>query len=183
VAYDAWIPNLQAYANFVAIGGSPYATSYPALVQNYLISSLCQAAQQNCVGANQQYASQAVCEAVLKTKNYGDYDEAWGDNVVCRTIHILLTKVRPEVCVNLYYVLSIVTMFATWWGLENAAVCIVWVNAMIADGCMHFITFKFLVITNELILTFRRLSGTLPARRPYRRRQMRGRGLQHPILR
>ena len=126
-AYDAWIPNLQAYANFVAIGGSPYATSYPAIVQDYLISSLCQAAQQNCVGANQQYASQAACEAVLKAKNYGDYDEAWGDNVVCRTIHILLTKVRPEVCASLFHFFwLVVTTFVT----AKRAVCFAWVNSM-----------------------------------------------------
>lgn len=27
----------------------------------------------------------------------GNFDEAWGDNVVCRSIHLMLTVVRPEV--------------------------------------------------------------------------------------
>jgi hypothetical protein len=33
----------------------------------------------------------------MATKPFGSYDEVWGDNVVCRNIHVLLTHVRPAV--------------------------------------------------------------------------------------
>lgn len=37
------------------------------------------------------------CSAQLLTKNFGTYDEVWGDNAVCRQIHVLLTASRPDV--------------------------------------------------------------------------------------
>lgn len=60
-------------------------------------SELCPVIQQRCTGSNQQYLDEAACVAELGVKNFGSFDEAWGDNVVCRQIHSLLTLVRPEV--------------------------------------------------------------------------------------
>ncbi|KAJ7701056.1 hypothetical protein B0H16DRAFT_1641631 [Mycena metata] len=37
------------------------------------------------------------CVQTLAAKTFGRSDETWGDNVVCRLIHVLLTKFRPEV--------------------------------------------------------------------------------------
>ncbi|MCJ1250181.1 hypothetical protein MMC30_007407 [Trapelia coarctata] len=91
--YDAWIPNLNkwsAVTNGVDISAVVQA-------QAPTIQGLCGAIQQRCVGPNTQYDSLATCVATLSKKPFGNYDEAWGDNVVCRTIHVLLAKIRPEV--------------------------------------------------------------------------------------
>lgn len=41
--------------------------------------------------------SVAQCVSTLSGKPFGSYDEVWADNVVCRTIHIILALVRPDV--------------------------------------------------------------------------------------
>ena len=41
--------------------------------------------------------SVADCVKTLSSKRFGDYDEVWADSVVCRTIHIILARVRPDV--------------------------------------------------------------------------------------
>ena len=90
--YDAWIPNLNAWvqhATGVAVG-NPQA-------QAESIVQLCAITQLRCTGSNQQWASLEACVAGLSAKPYGNYDEAWGDNVVCRRIHLVLTQVRPAV--------------------------------------------------------------------------------------
>ncbi|KAF2216223.1 hypothetical protein CERZMDRAFT_81373 [Cercospora zeae-maydis SCOH1-5] len=91
--YHAWIPNLQAWTN--AASGVDFDSP---LLQNVTVSQLlCPNIQKMCTGANQQYSSTADCVKQLSGKPFGSFDEAWGDNVVCRMIHVLLTKVRPEV--------------------------------------------------------------------------------------
>ena len=91
--YDAWIPNLQKWAA-IEIGVDPSSLTVQALAS----TELCPTIQQRCTGSNQQYSSTAACIAQLELKPFGDFDEVWGDNLVCRTIHLLLTLVRPEVC-------------------------------------------------------------------------------------
>lgn len=90
--YDAWIPNLS---NWVA------STNGVSLTNQYFqaasIQQLCAATQQRCTGANTQWTSFDDCVTQLTMKTYGDYNEAWGDNIVCRTIHVVLTQVRPDV--------------------------------------------------------------------------------------
>jgi hypothetical protein len=61
------------------------------------IEQLCGGTQQRCTGANTQWNSVEECIQDLSQKPYGNYDEAWGDNIVCRTIHLVLTQVRPDV--------------------------------------------------------------------------------------
>lgn len=41
--------------------------------------------------------SVAQCVSTLSGKTFGSYDEVWGDNVVCRTVHIILALVNPDV--------------------------------------------------------------------------------------
>jgi len=91
--YDAWIPNLEVWTSIEG-GGANFSS--PA-VQAGTIESLCTNIQGSCVGANVQYNSTAQCIQTLSGKTFGTYDEVWGDNVVCRTIHLLLTYIRPEV--------------------------------------------------------------------------------------
>lgn len=67
------------------------------VVQTIARVSLCPAIQDNCKGKNQQYFNEVDCVARLKLKPFGNFDEAWGDNIACRAIHSILTKVRPEV--------------------------------------------------------------------------------------
>ncbi|KAH8895381.1 hypothetical protein GQ53DRAFT_855803 [Thozetella sp. PMI_491] len=90
VQYQAWIPNLQQWIELAS--GFPQTPDQ----SNAAIYGLCQAIQSECTGANQQYDSINSCVATLTTKTYGSYDEAWGDTVVCRNIHIILAALRPE---------------------------------------------------------------------------------------
>jgi hypothetical protein len=90
--YDAWIPNLNSWV-MAALGipiGNPDAAAQS-------IQQICGATQQRCLGPNAQWSSIEECIFTLSQKAYGNYDEAWGDNIVCRSIHLVLTKVRPDV--------------------------------------------------------------------------------------
>ena len=91
--YDAWIPNLN---NWTALE-SGVDTANVVAAQLPTIKGLCGTIQERCVGPNTQYDSLATCVSTLSKKPYGNLDEAWGDNVVCRSIHVILTTIRPEV--------------------------------------------------------------------------------------
>jgi hypothetical protein len=93
VKYDAWIPNLQSWVLNTTGGVSTTNANY----QMQTIQQICLVSQTRCTGANQQWASFGECVAGLQQKPYGNYDEAWGDNIVCRSIHLLLTQIRPDV--------------------------------------------------------------------------------------
>ncbi|PMD16379.1 hypothetical protein NA56DRAFT_580553 [Hyaloscypha hepaticicola] len=90
--YDAWIPNLNDWI----IAGLGIDLSNPQVIEQS-IEQLCGGTQQRCTGPNTQWNSTEECITVLSQKPYGNYDEAWGDNIVCRTIHLILTQVRPDV--------------------------------------------------------------------------------------
>ena len=90
--YDAWIPNLNDWI----VAGLGIQISNPQ-VEEQSIEQLCGGTQQRCTGANTQWTSVDQCVEVLSQKTYGNYDEAWGDNIVCRIIHLALTQVRPDV--------------------------------------------------------------------------------------
>ncbi|CAK4032316.1 Hypothetical predicted protein [Lecanosticta acicola] len=66
-------------------------------VQQAAVQGLCPVIQQRCTGSNQQYTSVQDCGQQLGAKPFGNFDEAWGDNIACRTIHLILTVVHPEV--------------------------------------------------------------------------------------
>jgi hypothetical protein len=79
--------------------------------QGTLAKALCPVIQQRCTGSNQQYVSVDDCIAQLSLKPFGNYDEVWGDNIVCRTIHVILTGVDPVV--SIFYNSSVcVSLFA-----------------------------------------------------------------------
>jgi hypothetical protein len=90
--YDAWIPNLNDW--IVASLGIPISNPQVGLQP---IQQLCAGTQQRCTGSNTQWSSIDECISTLSQKPYGNYDEAWGDNIVCRTIHLILTQVRPQI--------------------------------------------------------------------------------------
>ncbi|KAI9884548.1 MAG: hypothetical protein M1823_003674 [Watsoniomyces obsoletus] len=92
ISYEAWIPNLQSWINLV--NGVP--TSNPD-VQAATINATCNQVQQVCTGNDTQYESVDACVTDYSRKTYGTYDEAWGNNVVCRTIHVVLSGIRPDV--------------------------------------------------------------------------------------
>ncbi|KAJ7114940.1 hypothetical protein C8R44DRAFT_795084 [Mycena epipterygia] len=90
--YDAWIPSLDRY----------YSTAhgldlYSSTGMSGAIQQICGLQAKTCVGNNTVYDSAADCIQTLTAKPFGRLDEAWGDNVACRTIHVLLTKIRPQV--------------------------------------------------------------------------------------
>jgi hypothetical protein len=90
--YDAWIPNLNSWveATTAAYIADPQFRAAS-------IEQICGATQMRCSGPNKQWSSVGECVAALSEKQYGSYDEAWGDNIVCRSIHLVLTQVRPDV--------------------------------------------------------------------------------------
>ncbi|KAA6414115.1 MAG: hypothetical protein FRX48_02477 [Lasallia pustulata] len=88
--YDAWIPNLAPY-------NAIQTTTLTPQVEAGEIEQLCGAVQQECVGGNTQYNSTADCVRTLSGKPFGDWDEVWGDNVVCRQVHAILAAVDPVV--------------------------------------------------------------------------------------
>jgi hypothetical protein len=90
--YDAWIPNLNNWVEATTAG----SLSNPQ-VQLGSIQQICAVTQMRCTGANTQWTSIAECVTTLSQKPYGNYDAAWGDNVVCRSIHLVLTQVRPDI--------------------------------------------------------------------------------------
>lgn len=108
--YDAWIPNLDDWVNTIT-GGALHDPEY----QQMSIEQVCAVTQLTCQGPNKQWESIGECVAALVQKPYGRYEGAWGDNVVCRTIHLVLTQVRPDVhcahvgptgggkCINIKY--------------------------------------------------------------------------------
>ena len=105
-----------------------YGTSPTSAFQSEVIGELCTSAQELCSGSNIQYNSVDECISTLSAKPFGDWDELWGDNVVCRTLHILLAKLRPAVSTlsagptvwtNFYTNSTIGTLSpcrAYWWG-------------------------------------------------------------------
>lgn len=102
--YDAWIPNLAAY-------NAVQTTPLTPQVEAGEIQQLCGAVQQECVGSNTQYNSTDDCVRTLSAKPFGDYDEVWGDNVVCRQIHSLLAAIDPVVSLqNATHVLFTLTI-------------------------------------------------------------------------
>lgn len=90
--YDAWIPNLNDWI----VLGLGIDINNPQVAEQS-IEQLCGGTQERCTGANTQWDSVEQCIETLSAKAYGTYDEAWGDNVACRIIHLVLTQVRPDV--------------------------------------------------------------------------------------
>ncbi|KAJ7863404.1 hypothetical protein B0H13DRAFT_1638196 [Mycena leptocephala] len=89
--YDAWIPNLGNFTNLLF----GFDTNSVAGMTN-VIGGICQLQSTTCVGNNTVYNGVSDCVQTLTAKPFGRSDETWGDNVVCRQVHVLLTKIRPE---------------------------------------------------------------------------------------
>ncbi|MCJ1281317.1 hypothetical protein MMC26_000636 [Xylographa opegraphella] len=89
--YDAWFSNLNSYTTLL------YGTAPNPAYDSAVIQALCTEAEALCTGNNTQYTSEAECVSTLSAKPFGEWDEVWGDNVVCRMLHILLAKLRPDV--------------------------------------------------------------------------------------
>ncbi|KAF7309266.1 Secreted protein [Mycena indigotica] len=98
--YDAFIPNLDPLASLTHGFGDNVDAGVglfsPAGMAK-LIGAVCEAQAQTCVGPDQVYSDANDCIATLSAKPFGRFDEAWGDNVACRSIHVLLTSIRPDV--------------------------------------------------------------------------------------
>ena len=93
--YDAWLPNLRLYTTRL------YGTAPNPQVNAAVIDQICGQATKLCTGANTQYSDKDDCVKQLSAKDFGDWDEVWGDNVVCRSLHVLLAGLRPDVSIYL----------------------------------------------------------------------------------
>ena len=96
VAYDAWLPTLKQYTD--RLYGRPETLN--ASLQAGVIQRLCTEAQGACRGPNQVYASPEDCQAQLAAKPFGTWDNVWSDTVTCRSLHVLLAKIRPDVSLS-----------------------------------------------------------------------------------
>ncbi|KAL8675480.1 MAG: hypothetical protein Q9168_000181 [Polycauliona sp. 1 TL-2023] len=96
VKYDAWIPNLRLYFSITSGLGNTVAPPPPE-AQSAVIRQLCTTAHSLCTGNNTQYATFDDCVEILTAKPFGDGDNIWADSVICRQIHLLLTRIRPDV--------------------------------------------------------------------------------------
>lgn len=97
--YDAWIPSLRLYTSIRTPDGGPGSVA-PASpeAQASVIQTLCGTTQQLCKGTNTQYNSTEDCVRTLSQRRFGDADNIWDDSVTCRQVHLLLARIRPEVC-------------------------------------------------------------------------------------
>lgn len=92
IAYDADLPQL----------GKWFSKAYDAdftdrATQIQTINNLCVDTMNFCVGSNQQFESVQQCIVFHAMADFGSYDEIWGNNTVCRTIHVILAKHDPIV--------------------------------------------------------------------------------------
>jgi hypothetical protein len=62
-----------------------------------MAQGLCPVIQNNCVGANQQYASVADCVAYVGSLPTATWDKANQANVPCVSLHLLLTFMAPQI--------------------------------------------------------------------------------------
>jgi hypothetical protein len=100
LAYDAWIPNLNSW-----VESTTGVNASDAQFRASSVQQICGGTQDTCRGPNAQWGSIEECIATLSQKDYGTYDEAWGDNIVCRSIHLVLSQVNPDVskiCVSFF---------------------------------------------------------------------------------
>ncbi|KAL8845241.1 MAG: hypothetical protein Q9176_000409 [Flavoplaca citrina] len=94
--YDAWIPNIRLYTALSSGRGNTVAPPSPP-EQAAAIEQICTTAQALCTGNNTQYATFDDCVKTLSDKPFGDGDNIWADSVTCRHIHLLLTRIRPDI--------------------------------------------------------------------------------------
>ena len=94
--YDAWIPNIRLYTALSSGRGNIVAPPSPP-EQAAAIKQTCTTAQALCTGNNTEYATFDDCVKTLSDKPFGDGDNIWADSVTCRQIHLLLTRIRPDV--------------------------------------------------------------------------------------
>ena len=96
VAYDAILPSLHDYTD-ILYGIAPNGPVPRREHQAAMIENICTAQNVLCVDKNKQYNSTDACVTHLYEIPYGNFDEAWGNDVVCRSYHVLLAKLRPDV--------------------------------------------------------------------------------------
>ena len=93
IAYDAWLPSLQQYTDLLY----GFSNGVNAQIEQTVIGQLCTSTQSLCQGPNQQYASVEDCQKQLSEKPFGNWDQAWSDTAICRMLHVLLARIRPDV--------------------------------------------------------------------------------------
>ncbi|KAK7519987.1 uncharacterized protein IWZ02DRAFT_249403 [Phyllosticta citriasiana] len=91
IRFEAWIPNLALWTSISS--GINYNDR--TIQRGTIVQSLCPQIQQRCTGANQQYDSVDDCVRRLSSIPFGDFDEVWANNVVCRIIQLIPTAASP----------------------------------------------------------------------------------------
>ncbi|KAK8163054.1 hypothetical protein BKA80DRAFT_274382 [Phyllosticta citrichinensis] len=92
VRFEAWIPSLAIWTSISS--GIDYNDK--TVQRGTIVQQLCPQIQQRCTGPNQQYDSVEDCVTRLSSIPFGDFDEVWGNNVVCRVIQLIPTAASPD---------------------------------------------------------------------------------------
>jgi len=95
---DDKIVEIDAFQPYYDIGfreGVP-DSAYP-FYRAALIDQACNRHQNNCLGANKQYANYTECSNFLYSLPFGSPGMNWWNSGVCRWWHSILTLLRPEV--------------------------------------------------------------------------------------
>lgn len=111
-AFDLAIPGLQEWIETATL--FPNATANP-IIQDGAIRYVCAVQDAECTGLNRVYDDMNHCISTLKSKNFGTYDNPWQDSVTCRTIHINLVHIRPDLhCPHIGPTGGMACVDATW---------------------------------------------------------------------
>jgi hypothetical protein len=99
---DVVFPNLGAGVDTIDDGTLiPLELAPGVVVQltkpNYSIYGTCGILVQTCTGDNLQYNSFEDCVGFMLSIDYGTFDRAFSDTFVCRSVHALLTLLRPQI--------------------------------------------------------------------------------------
>lgn len=99
---DIVFPNLGAGVDTIDDGTLIPLELEPGVVVNltkpvYSIYGTCSILVQTCVGANLQYDSFEACVGFMLSIDYGTFDRAFSNTYVCRSVHALLTLLRPQI--------------------------------------------------------------------------------------
>lgn len=111
-AFDLALPGLQEWVETATL--FPGGTENPA-VQQGAIQYVCATQDSLCLGKNKVYDNVTECIDTLKSKKFGNYDNPWQDSVTCRTIHINLAGIRPDIhCPHIGPTGGMACVDATW---------------------------------------------------------------------
>jgi hypothetical protein len=104
------IPNLNNFVgkatSLIGTGLRGYSFVPTEKQKEGIYENLCQAHNLLCTKRFAQWPTKEACEVALAKKPFGIFDVVWGDNVVRRLVHVMLSAIRPGVSSSIYFIIS-----------------------------------------------------------------------------